>query len=215
MYFCLCTWKRGDAEVRTRTSSASVKTGKLVCLVAFLCLFFLFVLFVFHFCLFLLFLLSLLHHNKHFLLTFTDTRFEGKKSSCRCNDEAKPFICTALRSMASVRPADTVLLFVPPPLPTLLSNLLSFNCTYCSYTSSQKHLKLWFSFYFFKCKLRSTKLPQCEVSSSCWKWLNRHPLVSHLDICGGAKGSASVKSEKVNEYKLHELDSRGQAPPGN
>lgn len=41
--------------------------------------FFLFVLFVFHFCLFLLFLLSLLHHKKHFLLTFTDTRFEGKK----------------------------------------------------------------------------------------------------------------------------------------
>lgn len=84
--------------------------------------------FVFHFFLIFTFLLSLLHHNKTFS---TNIHREPivRKSSCRCNDEAKPFACTALRSMAlaSVRPADTVLLFAPTSPPPV--NLLSFNCT--------------------------------------------------------------------------------------
>lgn len=100
------------------------KTGKLVRWVAF-CVFF-FLKFVFFF--FFTFLLSLLHHYKTFS-TNIHTKPIVRKSSCRCKDKAKPFMCTALCWMAeaSVRPADMVLLF-SPSLPPLV-NLLSFNCT--------------------------------------------------------------------------------------
>lgn len=128
MYFCLCIWKWSDTEVWTGTSSVLEKTGKLVCLVAF-CVFFFFVfLSLFFFSFFFTFLLSLLHHDKTFS-TNIHMKPVVRKSSCRCNDEAKPFMCTALCWMAeaSVRPADMVLLF-SPSLPPLV-NLLSFNCT--------------------------------------------------------------------------------------
>lgn len=112
MYFCLCTWKRSDTEVWTGTSSVLEKTGKGCVSGGLLCPFSL----VFHLFWFLLFLLSLLHHNKTFS---TNIHREPivRKSSSRCNDEAKPFTCTALFSMAlaSVRPADMVLLFVLLP----------------------------------------------------------------------------------------------------
>lgn len=143
--------KRGDAG-RGRLLLVKTGGGKLACLVAFLCLFPFFFIRLSFFLFIFTFLLSLLHHNRHFLLTFIDTRSEEEedkeKSSRRCNDEAKPFICTALCSMAlaSVRPADMVLLFAPS-FPSPPVNLLSFNCTYCSYTSSQKHLNLLFSFF--------------------------------------------------------------------
>lgn len=86
-----------------------------------LCLYLLWVFFCHFFFLF-AFLLSLLHHNKTFS---TNIHRESivRKSSCRCNDKAKPFACTALCSMAlaSVRPADMVLLFT-----TLLLLLSTF-----------------------------------------------------------------------------------------
>lgn len=97
-----------------------IKTGKLVCLVAF-CVFRLFLFLFFlsfnFFYYYYFFLLSLLHHNKTFSTNIHRGTHREKKSSCRCNDEAKPFTCTALRSMAlaSVRPADMVLRYVPPP----------------------------------------------------------------------------------------------------
>lgn len=76
------------------------------------------------------FLLSLLHHTKHFLLTCKEPMV--RRSSCRCNDEAKPCICTAVSeaALACVRLADMVLLFFPlyPPS-TLMSSSLIFNCT--------------------------------------------------------------------------------------
>lgn len=86
--------------------------GGLLCLFLLVCLLCFFYFYFFFF----FFLLSLLHHNKTFS---TNIHREPivRKSSCRCNDEAKPFAtCTALCSMAlaSVRPADMVLLFAPP-----------------------------------------------------------------------------------------------------
>lgn len=110
-----------------------VKAGKFVCLVAF-CVFFFCFLFVL-FLIFTFFLLSLLHHNKTFSTNIHRAPIvrRRKKSSRRCNDEAKPFTCTALCSMAlaSVRPADTVLcFFFYPPLPPVklfLSFLIALN----------------------------------------------------------------------------------------
>lgn len=149
MYFCFCTWKRRrDAEVRTGM------WGKLVCLVAFLCLFFCWFSLFSLFC-FLTFLLSLLHHNKHFLLTFINNPLREEAAPVRCNDEAKPLVCTALCLngtgffLFSPGRHGTAFSPSPPPFFPPVNLFLSFNCTYCSNTSSQKHLNLLFSFFLF------------------------------------------------------------------
>lgn len=123
MYFCLCTWKWSDTEVWTGTSSVLEKDGKVSVFGGLLCLFLLFFIifcFSFHFFLFLLFYWAFYIIIKTFSTNIHREPIVGK-SSCRCNDEAKPFACTALCSMAlaSVRPADMVLLF------TILLLLLS------------------------------------------------------------------------------------------
>lgn len=62
---------------------------------------------------------------KHFLLTFIREPIVRKRS-CRCNDEAKPFTCTALCSMASVRPGRHGTAFCPSFWVLIALNVVTF-----------------------------------------------------------------------------------------
>lgn len=88
------------------------KDGKVSVFGGLLCLFllcFLFLSFIFF-----TFLLSLLHHNETFSTNIHREPIVGK-SSCRCNDEAKPFACTALCSKAwLLLGRQTWYCFLPP-----------------------------------------------------------------------------------------------------
>lgn len=110
MYFCLCTWrkKRRYRSVNSQeTSSVLVKAGKVsvwwpFCVLVYFYSHFFVLNFIFNW--------AFLHHNKSFLLAFIESPWRGKA----------PVGATMKPSRASVRPADTVLLLVPPP-PSLVS----------------------------------------------------------------------------------------------